>query len=166
MCTVLEGLLASCSKLQPWKCAGQKIAVCDPEGKAMRYSCMPCNPVAVGVTSTTGPNFRTVGLLHSSCLVPATQLCFESDPGGKTHRSSNPIAARDNLRVRELQCGEANFARRKLALEPVPVTVLVLAHPSCRESVTYVMCKNCCNMSSSFSVGFQSHKQSSAAWTR
>ena len=43
-----------------------------PRRKAMRYSRMPCNPVAVGVTSTTRPNFRTVGLLHSSCLVVAS----------------------------------------------------------------------------------------------
>ena len=57
---------------------------------------------------------------------------FEPNPGGKSHRSGNSIAARDNIRARELQRGETNFARRELALEPVPVTVLALAHPSCR----------------------------------
>ena len=34
--------------------------------------------------------------------------------------------------MRELQRGETHFARRELALEPVPITVLVLTHPSCR----------------------------------
>ena len=35
------------------------MADCDHAGKAIRYSCIPCNPVAVGVTSTTKPNLRT-----------------------------------------------------------------------------------------------------------
>ena len=102
----------------------------------------------------------------SSFPILARHGRFESNPGGEAHRSGNSIAARDNIRVRELQCGgETNFARRELALEPVPITVLVLPiHLA--ESVTFVMCKDRCNMSSSFSVGFQSHRQSSAAWTR
>ena len=92
---LLEGLLASCSKLQLWKCAGQKIAACDPEGKAMRYSCMPCNPVAVGVTSTTRPNLRTVGLLHSSCLVVAssTKVSCGRKRARMTKTSRNGIGA-------------------------------------------------------------------------
>ena len=68
----------------------------------------------------------------SSFPIIARHGRFESNPGGKAHRSGNSIAARNNIRVRELQCGETNFARRELALEPVPITVLALAHPSCR----------------------------------
>ena len=79
-----------------WKCAGQKIAVCDHEGKAMRYSCMPCNPVAVGVISTKRPNFRTVGLLHSSCLVVAssTKVSCGRNRARMTNTSRNGIGAK------------------------------------------------------------------------
>ena len=62
----------------------------------MRYSCMPCNPVAVGVISTKRPNFRTVGLLHSSCLVVAssTKVSCGRNRARMTNTSRNGIGAK------------------------------------------------------------------------
>ena len=62
----------------------------------MRYSCMPCNPVAVGVISTKRPNFRTVGLLHSSCLVVAssTKVSCGRNWARMTNTSRNGIGAK------------------------------------------------------------------------
>ena len=72
------------------------MADCDHAGKAIRYSRIPCSPVAVGVTSTTKPNLRTVGLLHRSFFVAAssTNVSCGRNRARMTNTSQNGISAK------------------------------------------------------------------------
>ena len=114
----------------------------------MRYSCMPCNPVAVGVISTKRPNFRTVGLLHSSCLVVAssTKVSCGRNRARMTKTSRNGIGAKRSRAISVSHWAHA------LGL-PLP-TRKFFSSSACASSMEAICCpatQLCSSMSNSWS---------------